>query len=137
MVLTLVVFVVVHIWRAAFYGTYVKRTATATGLESIKSRPEEDRSLPVGSRGKNPAEFRKYGPHSKHIQLDSDLSWTDARKAADILIKTCPPLTADLTANQRLGYDGTNYLNDTGRFSHCITFHLAHRDHIGIGKKPG
>ena len=90
------------------------------GLESIKSRPEEDRSLPVGSRGKNPAEFRKYGQHSKHIQLDSDLSWTDARKAADILIKTCPPLTADLTAKQRLGYEHliTDVLFHVPKFGH-------------------
>ena len=76
------------------YGRY-------QGLASIKSRPEEDRSLPVGSHGKNPADFRKYSVHSKHVQLDSDLAWTDARKAAGVLMDSAPPLTADLNAKQK------------------------------------
>ena len=82
--------------------------------------PEEDRSLPVGSHGKNPAEFRKYSmTHSRHIQLDSDLAWTDARKAAGVLIKKAPPLTADLNEKQRLGYE------------HLITDVLFHVPKLG------
>ena len=46
------------------------------GLESIRARPAEDRALPVGSRGKTPAEFRKYGQNTQGRDLDQDLNWT-------------------------------------------------------------
>ena len=95
------------------YGRY-------QGLASIKSRPEEDRSLPVGSHGKNPADFRKYSMHSKHVQLDSDLAWTDARKAAGVLMDSAPPLTADLNAKQKLGLEHllTDILFHVPKFGH-------------------
>ena len=90
------------------------------GLETIKPRPEEDRALPAGSHGKNHAEFRKYGAHAQGIQLDSDLSWTDTRKAAGILIRAAPPLTADLNKKQKMGYEHliTDVLFHAPKFGH-------------------
>ena len=90
------------------------------GLENIKSRLEGDRTLPVGSHGNKHAEFRKYGSQTQGHQLDADLSWTDARKAAGVLIKAAPPLTADLNEKQRLGYEHliTDVLFHCSKFGH-------------------
>ena len=81
----------------------------------------------MGSRGKTPAEFRKYGQNTQGRNLDEDLNWTDARKAAVTLLKAVPPLTADLNTNQKLGYEHliTDLLFHVPKFGHEL---LAGRD---------
>ena len=78
-----------------------------SGLETIRPRPEADRRLPIGSQGKIPSDFRKYGSQNRQnsFQLDDDLSWPDARKAAGILMNSVPPLTSDLNVKQKTGYE--------------------------------
>ena len=91
-----------------------------SGLETIRPRPEADRKLPIGSHGKIPSDFRKYGSqNSNSFQLDSDLSWPDARKAAGVLMNAVPPLTSDLNAKQKSGYE------------HLITDLLFHAPKLG------
>ena len=91
-----------------------------SGLETIKARPEADRRLPIGSQGKKTSDFRKYGSlNRQNFQLDDDLSWPDARKAAGILMKAVPPLTADLNVKQKIGYE------------HLITDLLFHAPKLG------
>ena len=91
------------------------------GLANVRARRDEDKHLPVGSHGTNPVEFKKYTVNNAHaMQLDSDLAWTDARRAAQILLKAVPPLTKDLDEQQKLGYEHliTDLLFHVPKFGH-------------------
>ena len=92
-----------------------------SGLTNVRSRREEDRALPTGSRSSVVSDIVKYANKSKQsIKLCDDVHWNDARRAAKMLFQRVPSLCADLNADQCTGMENivTDLLFHVPKWAH-------------------
>ena len=100
-----------------------------SGLTDVKSRREEDRKLPTGSRASAVSDIVKYSNRSNQsIKLCDDVHWNDARRAAKMLFLRVPSLGADLNSDQRTGMENivTDLLFNVPKWAHELLASSRH-----------